>query len=170
MSPERAEPTPSPEPPRPGSGRERLLLAAGAALAFGALITVLLLTSGGSESTGSATAAPSECVDAWNESRDAVSFARHNAIFHNYERAQVGYLSLDPEPTVSADSDAGDCVVVFARGTLDPEPVAAGQIHRDGVWLPLREIVDVNTLARLQSEAFDRANAGPTLEGTIEPR
>ena len=50
--------------------------------------------------------------------------------------------------------EAGDCVVVFPRNQLDPEPQAAGQILKQGVWTPLIEVIDVNTVARLQSEAL----------------
>jgi hypothetical protein len=58
-------------------------------------------------------------------------------------------------------------VVIFARNQLDPEPVAAGQILEEGVWTPLVRVTDVNTVARLQSEAFDGANAEPTIDGEI---
>ncbi|HEX2127804.1 MAG TPA: hypothetical protein VHF58_01150 [Solirubrobacterales bacterium] len=147
--------------------RRRLLLALGALVAFGAVVTLVAVTAGGSDESSAAAAAPAECVDAWNADRDAVAFARHNSIFHNYTSAQVGYLTPSPDASVSSDPGAGDCVVVFPRNQLDPEPHVAGQILDDGVWSPLIRVTDVNTVARLQSEAFDGANAEPTIDGEI---
>lgn len=148
--------------------RRRILLALGALLGFGAVVAVVTATAGGGDDSDTpSAAAPSECVEAWNGDRDALAFARHNSIFHNYNSAQVGYLTPGADASVSSDPDAGDCVVVFARNQLDPEPQAAGQILDGKTWTPLITVTDVNAVARLQSEAFDGANAEPTIDGEI---
>lgn len=147
--------------------RRRIVLALGALALFGAVVAVVAVTAGGSDEGPAASAAPQECLDAWNNDRDAVAFAQHNSIFHNYTSAQVGYLTPAADASISSDPDAGECTVVFARNQLDPEPFAAGQILEDGAWRPLAQVVEVNTVARLQSEAFDGANAEPTSDGKI---
>jgi hypothetical protein len=167
-----------PNPEEPGgagaparSDRARILLALGALAAFGAVVAVVAVTAGGSDDSGGAGAeAPQECIDAWNEDRAALAFARHNSIFHNYNSAEVGYLTPAADASISSDPETGECVVVFARTQLDPEALAAGQILEGGVWTPLTDVTDVNTVARLQSEAFDGANAKPTIDGEIVPK
>ena len=153
--------------PSAASARTRLLFALVALLTFGVVVAVVAVTAGGDDDSGAAAAAPEECIDAWNGDRNALAFARHNSIFHNYNTAQVGYLTPGADASVSGERGAGECVVVFARNELDPEPQAAGQIVDKGVWRPLIEVTDVNTVARLQSEAFNGANAEPTIDGEI---
>ena len=153
--------------PSAASARTRLLFALVALLTFGVVVAAVAVTAGGDDESGAAAAAPEECIDAWNGDRNALAFARHNSIFHNYSTAQVGYLTPGTDASVSDDRGAGECVVVFARNELDPEPQAAGQIVDKGVWRPLIEVTDVNTVARLQSEAFAGANAEPTIDGEI---
>ena len=153
----------TPAPP----DRRRILLAVYALVAFAAVVAVVAVTAGGGDDESTASAAPQECVDAWNSDRDAIAYARHNSIFHNYTDAQVGYLTPSGDASVSSDAGAGECVIVFARNSLDPEPQAAGQILQEGTWTPLIRISDVNTVARLQSEAFNGANAEPTIDGKI---
>jgi hypothetical protein len=149
--------------------RRRILAALGALVGFGALTAVVLVATAGDERGSLASPAPRECLEAWNGDREAIGFARHNSIFHNYNRAEVGYVDLQAEELdVSADS-SGRCAVVFARGSIDPEPEAAGQFLDGAVWRPLNEVTDINTLARLQSEAFEGANAAPTPGGRIVP-
>jgi hypothetical protein len=162
------EQPPTEAPPSVPADRRRILAAVSALAGFGVIVAIVLIVAGGNDSSSASSPAPRECVEAWNNDRDALAFARHNSIFHNYQRAQVGYLVLDGEATVSGDA-GGECTVVFARNQLDPEPVAAGQVLRDEVWTPLAEVTDINTVARLQSEAFDGANAEPTPEGEIVP-
>jgi hypothetical protein len=149
------------------SERARVLLALAALAAFGIVVAAVAVTAGGEDEASSAPAAPAECLEAWNGDRDALAFARHNSIFHNYNSAQVGYLEPSAKASVSDDPGAGDCVVVFPRNQLDPEPLAAGQLLTNRGWVPLIEAMDVNAVARLQSEAFDGANAEPTIEGEI---
>jgi hypothetical protein len=153
------------------SDRGRILLALGALAAFGVVVAVVAVTAGGSGDSGGAGAEPpQECIDAWNQDRAALAFARHNSIFHNYSSAEVGYLTPAADASVSSEAETGECVVVFARNQLDPEALAAGQILEGGVWTPLTDVTDVNTVARLQSEAFDGANAKPTIDGEIVPK
>ena len=157
----------APQEPSPAPDRRRILLALGALLGFAAVVAVVAVASGGEDGGAVGAAAPDECVEAWNGDREALAFARHNSIFHNYNSAQVGYLTPSESASVSADPAAGECAVVFARNQLDPEPQAAGQILEQGVWTPLIQATDINTVARLQSEAFDGANAEPTIDGEI---
>jgi hypothetical protein len=156
-------------PPPSGGGeggvRGRLVIALGALLLFGAIVAVVLLLAGGSPER-SAAAAAAECLDAWNEDEAALAFSRHNQISHNYREAEVAYLNMR-EASVSSDSEAGQCVVIFARTELDPEAIAAGQVLRGDIWVPLNQVLDLNTVARLQSEAFDGANAEPTQTGEL---
>lgn len=151
----------------PAPDRRRLILAAVILIAFVAIVAVVATSSGGDEGSEGAAAAPRECIRAWNGDRDAIAYAQHNSIFHNYKNAQVGYLTPGPDASVSDDPEAGECVVVFARASLDPEPFAAGQILEEDGWRPLIQVSDQNTVARLQSEAFDGANAKPTIDGEI---
>jgi hypothetical protein len=151
--------------------RSRVLLALGALFGFSIVVAIVAVTAGGNDQSGAASAAaPRECLDAWNQDSDALAFARHNSIFHNYNSAQVGYLTPASDASVSSDPGAGECVVVFARNQLDPEALAAGQILENGVWTPLTGLTDINTVARLQSEAFEGANAKPTIDGEIVPK
>ena len=164
-------PRPDDAPGAPTYDRRRVLLAFGALVAFAAVVAVIAVTAGGGSQSGAAgAAAPVECIEAWNGDREALAFARHNSIFHNYNSAQVGYLTPSPEGSVSGDPGAGECVVVFPRNQLDPEPEAAGQILEDGRWTPLIRVTDVNTVTRLQGEAFEGANAQPTIDGEIVSR
>jgi hypothetical protein len=149
--------------------RLTLALAAGIALAV-ALVVVLLATSGPSTGDDTAAAPPQECLDRWNENPDALSYARHNRVFHLYDEAQVGYLAMTDGPVaVSTDPTGGECVVVFPRDDLDPEIVAVGQVYREGGWLPLSEVVALEDLGGLQRDAFEGANAQPLETGQLEP-
>ncbi len=149
--------------------RLALALAAGVVLAA-ALVVVLLATSGSSNGDDSAAAPPQECLDRWNQNPDALSYARHNRIFHLYDEAQVGYLAMTGGPVgVGTDPASGDCVVVFPRADLDPEIIAAGQVYREGAWLPLSEVVALEDLEALQRDAFGGANAEPLETGQLEP-
>lgn len=156
-------------PPSSGAAkagaRARLGLAVGALLLFGAIVAIVLALGGGAPER-SAPAAPAECLDAWNDDEAALAFSRHNQISHNYREAEVAYIDLR-EALVSSDPETGECVVIFARTELDPEPIAAGQVLRRDVWVPLNQVMDLNTVARLQSEAFDGANAEPTASGEL---
>jgi hypothetical protein len=133
------------------------------------LIVVVLALSGGSASESSAAAAPGECVKAWNRDENALSFARHNLTFHGYDRAEVGYLDPSPGASVSDEAAAGECAVIFARSSLDPEPLAAGQVISGGAWITLDTVLPSADLARLQSEAFDGANVEPAPSGELVP-
>lgn len=145
----------------PGVDRRLLVLFAG-------VVSAILIVRSGSGDRSAAGPAPKGCLRAWNSDKEAIAFSRHNAIAHNYNEAQVGYMRADGESTtVSDDPGSGECVVVFARTSLDPEAVAAGQIQRDGQWVPLSGLIDVNQLAEMQSDAFDGANAEPTMEGKL---
>jgi hypothetical protein len=149
--------------------RARITVAIVAAGFLVAVVAIVLVAGGsGSEERVAAFPAPKECLEAWNSDEEAESFARHNRISHNYTEAEVGYLS-QATAEISGDPGAGDCAVAFARNSIDPEIVAAGQALIDGRWVPLSEVMDPNSVAELQSRAFDGANAEPTVEGDLAP-
>jgi hypothetical protein len=148
-------------------GHRISLAVAGAA---GLVALAVVASCGSSTGEEAAAAPPAECIERWNENPDALSFARHNAIFHQYDQAQVGYLPSDGTGSaVSAEPGGGECVVVFPRADLDPEIVSAGQVYRDGGWTPLSEVVALEDLEALQRAAFEGANAVPLETGQLEP-
>jgi hypothetical protein len=63
-------------------------------------------------------------------------------------------------------SDVGECAVVFAANQLDPELLAAGQIHLEGRWVALSDLHEPADLAALQSAAVGGANATVAPQGT----
>jgi len=75
-------------------------------------------------------------------------------------------LTTTGEP---AEEPEGSCAVVFPKLTLDPEPEAAAQIFTGGSWeaLSAQPGVERETLATLQSEAVDGANAALQGDGTL---
>jgi hypothetical protein len=151
----------------PGS-RARLIFAAGAAAVLVVAVAVVAIgSSGSSEDADEIAAAPSDCVHDWNEDPVALNAGRHNSVSHAYLEVQVTRLAADgSEP---ANPDEGLCAVVFARTSLDPEPVAAAMLRRRGEWVPLssQEGISSERLAELQADAFDLANANLQADGTI---
>jgi hypothetical protein len=69
--------------------------------------------------------------------------------------------------SLSAEPDVGECAVVFAANQLDPEVLAAGQIHVDGQWVPLSGLLEPADLSELQSAAVSGANATVTRDGNL---
>ena len=148
--------------------RARLVFAGALAAALVAIVVAILLIGslGGSDSAD-VEPAPTACVDGWNEDRLAMRFGVHNVSAHQYDDVQVTYLTKDAEP---ADAQTGLCAVIFGRATLDPEPVAAGQVLLpNGRWLPIsiRLGVDDRRLQQLQVDALQGANAELEEDGTI---
>ena len=113
-----------------------------------------------------ASAAPAECVEAWNGDRQAVGLGRHQYDDHGYNRVQI--TRLDPESLVTGE---GDCTVIFPARLLDPEPIAAAMVQRDGRWIPVAELdgVTLPELGELQSGALDAANGSLLRDGQVEP-
>jgi hypothetical protein len=146
------------------SQRARLGFALAAALVLGGLITVFLVVTGRSERTS---AAPRRCLQAWNSDKYARGFGAHDAGAHSYVDVEVGYMPKEGSATVSADSHAGTCAVVFAATQLDPEVEYVGQQLVEGEWLPLSGVLEPSALEALQRAALDRANASVTPEGTL---
>ena len=116
-----------------------------AALLLAGLTVVLVLARSSGSDDGGAGVAPSDCLQAWNSDRQAIA-------------------------SLSADAEAGECAVVFAANELDPEPVAAGEIHGDGGWVPLNGLLEPTDLAELQSAAVGGANATLTSGGELIPK
>jgi hypothetical protein len=137
---------------------------------LGAVAGIVVLAGGGSDARQAPEhAAPEDCLRAWNSDEEARAFTRHNVTGHGYTMAQVGFIDLGADPTVSGDRAAGDCVVIFARSSLDPEIIAAGEVQVQGTWMPLSELLDPNVVAELQSEASEGSNAEPTSLGELAP-
>ena len=103
-----------------------------AAVLLAGLTAIIVTGSGSSSEDGAAAPAPPRCLEAWNSDPEAVAFGRHNSISHGYSDVQVGHMPKEGSASLSSDPDAGECAVVFAAEQLDPEPVAAGQIHARG--------------------------------------
>jgi hypothetical protein len=146
-----------------GAGARRRLAAAGLVAAlFGALILVVVLARSGSGEG----AAPSECVDSWNGDDEAGAVGRHGYAAHNYQQAEVRFLSAKGE-AVPEDSRDALCAVVFPAETLDPEPIAAAYVRRGG-WVSLGELgVGNERLAELQRDAVTGFNARVRPDGTL---
>jgi hypothetical protein len=152
-----------------GSRRARLVFAGGAAAILVAAIAVVAIGSGGSSDDTQAAEAPPECIRDWNQDPAALNAGSHNSVSHAYLEVQVARLEADgSEP---AEAEDGLCAVVFARTSLDPEPVAAAMVLRRGVWIPLssQEGVSPERLAELQSSAFELANADLETDGSLTP-
>ncbi len=93
-------------------------------------------------------------------------FGQHQATAHRYSAIQVLRLGDDGGPVEGGED--GNCAVVFAATTLDPEPGAAAQILLKK-WEPLSGVPGVKSerLGQLQSEALQAANATLNSDGTL---
>jgi hypothetical protein len=131
------------------------------------LTTIILTSSGSSSEEGTAPPAPLGCLKAWNSDSQAIAFGRHNSVGHGYSDVQVGRMPREGSTSLSSEPDAGECAAVFAAEQLDPEPLAAGQIHDQRHWVPLSSLLEPSALAELQSAAVDGANATVTAEGEL---
>jgi hypothetical protein len=148
--------------------RARLGVALVAVLLLAGLVGVILLgDSSGSHEPGAAAAAPTRCLEAWNSDPEALAFGSHNSIDHGYSDVQIGFMPAEGSTTVSADPGSGECAAVFAANQLDPESLAAGQIHLEGRWMPLSDLLEPGDLALLQSAAVEQANATLSPDGTL---
>ena len=82
---------------------------------------------------------PASACEAGTPIPETLAAGRHLAVAHNYTEAQVGYL-VPGGDTITDERDGRECVVVFARTTLDPEVEAAGEIELNGDWTPLSAV------------------------------
>jgi len=117
------------------------------------------------------TTASAACIRRWNDDPAALRFGAHNNTGHGYLEVQV--TELANQDSTPADPGSGSCAVIFPRSTLDPEPIAAGQVlSEDGEWVPLsdRDEYDVSEITELQSDALQLANAELNSDGTIVAR
>ncbi len=147
--------------------RTRLSYLGTAAVILAALVGVIALARSGSQPPD-ASPAPRECLRSWNSDPGTLTAGRHLAVAHNYTEAQVGYM-VPGGDTITDEREGRECVVVFARTTLDPEVEAAGQIELNGDWTPLSAVAGADQLSTLQRAAFAGANAKPTEEGKLAP-
>jgi hypothetical protein len=136
---------------------------AGAVLLLIAGIVVAVVLRNSEETS----AAPAECVSAWNESRAAGSLGRHQYDDHGYNRVQI--TRLDPESLVTGNGES-DCAVVFPARLLDPEPIAAALVLARERWVPVAQLpgVELTELGDLQAAALDATNGALLKEGEIE--
>jgi hypothetical protein len=147
--------------------RARLGVVVAAALLLAGLTAVLVLAGSSGSGDGASVPAPRKCLKAWNFDQQALVFGRHNSIAHGYTEVEVGYMPREGSASLSAEASAGQCAVIFAANELDPEELAAGQIHGDGGWLPLSGLLEAADLAELQSAAVGGANATLTSQGEL---
>jgi hypothetical protein len=150
--------------------RARLGVVVAAALLLAGLTAVLVLARSSGSDEGASSPAPRDCLKAWNFDQQAIAFGRHNSVSHGYSEVQIGYMPQEGSASLSADAGAGECAVVFAANQLDPEQLAAGEIHGEGGWVPLSGLLEISELAELQSAAVDGANATLTSEGELIPK
>jgi hypothetical protein len=141
-----------------------------AAVLLAGLTAIILTSSGSSSDEGTAAPAPLGCLKAWNSDSQAIAFGRHNSVSHGYTDAQVGRMPQEGATSLSSEPGTGECAVVFAAAELDPEPVAAGQIHDRGQWVPLSSLLEPAALGELQSAAVEGANAIVIAEGELIER
>jgi len=137
--------------------RGRLAIAGVAALILAATVVAVVALGGGDSDRATATAASPECIRAWNGDLAATSYGRHNFNFHDYTGALVTFL--DQRGNEVAEDD-GICAVVFPSKVLDPEPFAAGQVLRDGRWVPISSLggVELERIGELQADAAQAPN------------
>ena len=151
-----------------GASRARLGVALAATVLLAGLTAVILLaSSSGNSGEGAASPAPGDCLKAWNSDQQAIAFGRHNSVSHGYTDVEVGYMPEEGSASLSADAEAGECAVVFAANELDPEELAAGEIHGVGEWVPLSGFIESADLAELQGAAVGGANAIVTEQGNL---
>jgi hypothetical protein len=151
-----------------GPSRARLGVALAAAVLLAGLTAIILLaSSSGDSGEGAASPAPNNCLKAWNSDQQAIDFGRHNSVSHGYTDVEIGYMPEEGSASLSTEAAAGECAVVFAANELDPEELAAGQIHGAGGWAPLSGFIESADLAELQSAAVGGANAIVTEQGNL---
>ncbi len=147
--------------------RGRIAIAIGAALLLGALVTIILQLSSGGAGERTAPAADPRCVRSWNSDPAATAYGRHNFNFHDYDGALVTFLSENAEEVTRGEG--GLCAVIFPSEALDPEPVAAGQVLKGRLWLPIvvLEGVQPTRAAELQATAAADPNVRLDARGRL---
>jgi hypothetical protein len=131
------------------------------------LVAIVLTSSQGSSEKGPVAPAPLRCLKEWNSDPEAIAFGRHNSLSHGYSDVQVGYMPPEGADSISSGPAGKECAAVFAAEQLDPEPIAAGQLHDQTQWVPLSGLLETADLAELQDAAVDGANATVTPEGEL---
>ena len=145
-------------------GRPWAAVGGAALLLIAGVVVALTLRDSGD----TASAAPAECVTAWNDDPTAVGLGQHQYNDHGYNRVQI--TRLDPESLVTG-ADESRCTVIFPARLLDPEPIAAALVQRaDGAWIPVSNLrgVTLPDLGELQAQALDDANGSLLRDGLIE--
>ncbi len=151
------------------SSRARILIAAGAAIVLVAVIVVVAVASGGGSEGRDVVTAPQRCVDAWNRDQAALAYGRHNFSFHQYDGALVTFLTEGGEEV--GEGEGGLCAVIFPSEALDPEPVAAGQVLRGKLWVPISELdeIELSRVGELQVLAAGSPNTILDVQGVLTP-
>ena len=132
-------------------------------LALGLLVAVLIVVIAGGGGDSGPPADP-DCISAWNDDSTAVSLGVHQFDGHGYDLVEVARIDQ-----AGRRAEAGDCAVIFAASTLDPEISAAAQIQRQGKWRPLsgEPGITPERLGELQGEATSKVNATLDDDGTL---
>jgi hypothetical protein len=148
-------------PPHAGRGDWRLTLIAALTVLLGGTVAAVVIAGGGSGS--GASPPPPGCVERWNSDPAARAFGIHNYGAHRYTRVQMLLVGDRGQP-----AERGNCGIVFAAPSLDPEPFAAAQVHVGGQWVSLiSQGISARRLGLLQSRALDNSNATLGPAGTI---
>lgn len=146
-----------------GDSRDvRPVIAAASLLLLLAIVVGVALGRG--SSGRKAVAASAQCVSLWNSDPTALAYGLHNFQGHGYTRAEVVRIDRSGNP-----ARRGSCAVAFPSASLDPEPIAAAAVYRQGRWLPLGKLNEVSDvrLAELQVEAVEGANVMLRSDGSL---
>ena len=149
--------------------RGRIVIALAAAIGLAAVIVIVAVASGGEGESREQVAAPPHCVEDWNSDQAARAYGRHNFSYHLYKGALVTFLNDTGQEV--GPGEGGRCAVVFPSEALDPEPVAAGQVLRRGLWVPVSglEGIELSRVAELQAIAAGSPNTTLDVQGELAP-
>ena len=149
------------------SGKPRLWLAGGLALALLAVFVGVLVLGGGDEERQFEPAS-ADCISAWNDDPRAVSLGRHQLVGHGYYYVEVTTLSTDGATELSVGDPGGTCAMVFAASTFAREKASVAMLQKGAAgWIPMNRFQPPERLAALQDEAQSTYNGHLEDDGTI---
>lgn len=143
-----------------------LVVAVVAVVSAGIALAAILLSGSNTKLKHEYTAAPAQCVQAWNQDTLAAYVGRHEYGYHRYKQVEILTLSADGRE-LPMGAPGADCAIVFANNTLDPEFAAAAVIKKPTGWFALSRSASPNRLADLQSDAKTGYNANLHPDGTV---
>lgn len=132
-----------------------------------ALLALAASAAGCGAGSADVPAAPTACLESWNEDGTAERFGLHIYRRHESRRAQVAiFEAVEPNPNIPPK---GACGVIFAIPESDREYGIAGLVETDLGWASMRELARTDTAAleRIQGDASDAANATLFPDGSL---